>query len=164
MDHWELFPDASAAAALPTKPSLTSAACAFCHRLLLFPSLLHGADLVAPGPIVNSLGGGILAGASIVDIGGRKMLSQRSLRGIDGDGTNVVINSTANVYSNVGKNVCPTTNTAWAAWESYSNSTEYTMYGDLVHDAAICNTAAAGVGKVVTTANATGVVSPRCNR
>lgn len=84
------------------------------------------------------------------------MLQARDLEGIDGDGLDVTINNGVNVYSKIGKH-CPTNTTAdgpWSAFEKY-NTTTWAVYGDLVHDAAVCNVASTGVGRVWTTASAT---------
>lgn len=77
--------------------------------------------------------------------------------GTDGDGTPVRINTTENTYSKVGK-YCPTDNLVWGTIDKY-NATLYSVYGDLVHDASICAVGDAGKGKVVTSNNATGLVS-----
>lgn len=77
--------------------------------------------------------------------------------GTDGDGTPVAINTTLNTYSKIGK-YCSNDNTVWGIISNY-NATLYSVYGDLVHDASICDISAAGKGKVVTSNNATGLVS-----
>jgi hypothetical protein len=93
-----------------------------------------------------------------IDLGGRKMLSSRKMLGQDGSGTQVMINTTANVLSRFSYRHCPTTNLPWADVASYTD-TDYTRYGDLIHDAGICLTTGNGVGKVNTTADNTGIVS-----
>jgi hypothetical protein len=95
------------------------------------------------------------------DLGGRKMLSSRKMLGNDGDGTQVLINQTGNVLSKWPYRHCPSSNTPWADVSLYTD-TNYTLYGDLVHDSGICNLSGNGVGKVNTTANATGIVSAMC--
>lgn len=94
-----------------------------------------------------------------VDLGGRKMLSSRKTLGVDGDGVQVMIDPTQNVYSRFPYKHCPTTNLPWADQSAYSDAANYTMYGDLVHDAGICLVSGNGVGKVNTTTNSTGIVS-----
>lgn len=93
-----------------------------------------------------------------VDLGGRKMLSSRKTLGVDGDGVQVMIDPTQNVYSRFPYKHCPTTDLPWADQSAYSDAANYTMYGDLVHDAGICLVSGNGVGKVNTTTNSTGVV------
>lgn len=123
-------------------------------------------DNVILGEPLNVEGGGILsADSGLVDavgvIGGRKLLLRRSLKGVDGDGLNVMVNPATNVYSRVGRH-CPTNPAVdgpYANFDKWPNSTQWAMYGDLVHDNFICNIAGVGAGKVVTTTNSTGVVS-----
>jgi hypothetical protein len=107
-------------------------------------------NILASAPIVG--GGGQLG-----LIGGRKMLAARSLQGTDGDGIPVVIDTTQNTYSKIGK-YCSNDNNVWGTITNY-NATLYSVYGDLVHDASICKISANGKGKVVTSNNAAGLVS-----
>jgi hypothetical protein len=118
------------------------------------------------GEPLNVEGGGILsADSGLVDavgvIGGRKLLVKRSLKGVDGDGLDVMVNPATNVYSRVGRH-CPTNPAVdgpYANFDKWPNTTQYAMYGELVHDNFICNITGVGAGKVVTTTNSTGVVS-----
>lgn len=96
-------------------------------------------------------------------IGGRKMLVDRHLQGIDRNttlsGSDVTINNATNVYSQVGK-YCPDNNATWGSGDNYNSVGQmYSRYGDFVHDAGICSVAGDGVGKVVTSNSASGVVS-----
>jgi hypothetical protein len=105
------------------------------------------------------VGGGILAADNL--IGGRKLLAKRSLKGIDGDGTNVEVNPATNVYSRIGRHcpINPSVNGPYSNFDLWANTTQYAMYGDLVHDNFICNIAGDGMGKVATSTNTSGVVS-----
>jgi hypothetical protein len=95
-----------------------------------------------------------------VDLGGRKMLSSRKMLHTDGDGTSVMIDPTQNVLSKFPLRHCPSTNLPWADISAYTSPANYGLYGDLVHDSGICDLSGASYGKVTTTANATGIVSP----
>jgi hypothetical protein len=113
-----------------------------------------GSPVLAAEPLLDS---GLVSGGALV---GRKMLVQRKLQGQDGDGKDVLIDPSQNVYSKVGRH-CPTNQAAalYSNFAAYTNQTEWAMYGEMVHDNFICNVAGNGAGKVITSTNTTGVVS-----